>query len=177
MKNNTLRTGYIHEQAKENTTFSLPVTKCLLSPVLVYVLEVEMCLIWPLGRQLSFKYYLIVGMRATTRYKPVLTEDKGRFPDSSFSASSSTKGHSPSDARISSGSSWCTPVADGKHYLQVDLGRVYYIRYIATYGDSNSLKWVAKYQVNYTIDMLNWQTSTRVRKQYTTINSNIISSN
>ena len=116
-------------------------------------------------------------MPAPTRFKPLLTEDKGRFPDSSFSASSSIEGHSPSDARISSGSSWCAPVADGKHYLQVDFGRVYYIPYIVTYGDSNSLKWVAKYQVNYTIDMLNWRTLTRVRKQYTTLNSNIMSSN
>ena len=116
-------------------------------------------------------------MPASTRFKPLLTEDKERFPDSSFSASSSTKGHSPSYARKSSGSSWCAPVADGKHYLQMDFGRVYYIRYLVTYGDSNSLKWVAKYQLNYTIDMLNWRSLTTVRKQYTTINSNIISSN
>ena len=97
-----------------------------------------------------------------TWYKPLL-EDKERFPDSSFSASSSTEGHSPSDARISSASSWCAPVADGKYYLQVDLGRVYLIDAIVTYGDSSSLRWVSEYQLNYTIDLLNWRTSTRVR--------------
>ena len=112
----------------------------------------------------------------TTGVKPLQLDNKERYPDSSFSASSSTKGHSPSDARISSRSSWCAPFADGKHYLQVDLGRVYYMRYVVTYGDSNSLKWVAKYQLNYTTEMLNWRTSVGVRKQCTMIKYNIISS-
>ena len=110
-------------------------------------------------------------------YKPLL-EDKERFSDSSFRASSSTKGHSPSDARISSGSSWCAPVADGKHYLQMDFGRVYYINPSVTYGDSNSPRWVSQYQLNYTIDMLNWRTLTDlVRKKNTAIKSKFISSN
>ena len=42
-----------------------------------------------------------------------LLEDKQRFPDPLFTASASSKGRSPSDARISSGSSWCAPGANG----------------------------------------------------------------
>jgi hypothetical protein len=67
-----------------------------------------------------------------------LLGDKERFPDSSFTASASSEGRSPSDAKISSGSSWCAPAADGKHYLQVDLGRLYVIYYFVTFGDTAS---------------------------------------
>ena len=82
---------------------------------------------------------------------------KQRFPDSSFTASASSEGRSPSDARKSSGSSWCAPAADGKHYLQVDLGRLYVIYYFVTFGDSTSPKWVTTYNVNYTVDLINWK--------------------
>ena len=89
--------------------------------------------------------------------RPML-EVKQKFQDSLFSASASTKGHSPSDARISSGSSWCAPVADGKHYLQVDLRRLFRLYYIITYGDATNSKWVASYKLNNTVDLVNWQT-------------------
>ena len=88
----------------------------------------------------------------------VLLEDKERFPDSLFSASASVKGHSPSDARITSDSSWCAPVSGQKHYLQVDFGRMYFLYFFVTYGDSTSPKWVAKYYLNYTFDYLDWKT-------------------
>ena len=102
-----------------------------------------------------------------------LLEDKQRFPDSSFSTSASSEGHSASDARASSGSSWCAPVSNDKHYLQVDLGRLYYLDYLVTYGDSTSPKWVATYYLNYTVDLVNWTTVTRVIKNDKT-NNNII---
>ena len=101
-------------------------------------------------------------MYYTRYYKPLL-QDQRRFPDSSFSASASSEGHSASDARISSGSSWCAPVSNDKHYLQVDLGRLLSLYELVTYGDSTSPKWVATYNLNYTIDLLNWKTK-RVRK-------------
>ena len=92
-----------------------------------------------------------------------MLEDKQRFPDSSFTASASPGDHTASDARISSGSSWCAPVSDDKHYLQVDLGRLYVIDHVATFGDSISPKWVTTFNVNYTDDFLNWnQISTQV---------------
>jgi hypothetical protein len=84
-------------------------------------------------------------------------EEKQRFPDSSFTASASSKRRSPSDARISSGSSWCAPVADDKHYLQVDLRRLYVIYNFVTFGDTTSPKWVTTYNLNYTIDGINWK--------------------
>ena len=88
-----------------------------------------------------------------------LLEDKQRFPDSSFTASASSESRSPSDARISSGSSWCAPVADGKHYLEVDLRRVYVLYYVAIFGDSTNSKWVATYNLNYTVDLINWRSA------------------
>jgi hypothetical protein len=97
------------------------------------------------------------------RYFKPLLQDKRRFPDSSFSATASSEGHSASDARISSGSSWCAPVSDDKHYLQVDFGRLHSLYDFVTYGDSTSPKWVASYNLNYTIDLVNWKTE-RVRK-------------
>ena len=86
-----------------------------------------------------------------------LLGDKQIFPDSSFTASASSEGRSPSDARISSGSSWCAPVADGKHYLQVNLGRLYVIYNFATFGDTTNPKWVTTYNLNYTVDGINWK--------------------
>ena len=103
-------------------------------------------------------YFHILGVPSW--YKPLL-EDKRRFPDSSFSASASSKGQSASDARLSSGNSWCAPVSNDKHYLQVDFGRLYRIYYFVTYGDSTSPKWVATYNLNYTIDFLDWKTKVR----------------
>jgi hypothetical protein len=85
-----------------------------------------------------------------------LLGDKRRFPDSSFTASASPGGRSPSDARISSGSSWCAPVSNGRHYLQVDLRRLYVFYYIAIFGESTSSKWVATYNLHYTVDLKNW---------------------
>ncbi len=102
-------------------------------------------------------YFHILGVPSSSSYKPLL-EDKQRFPDSSFNASSSSEGYSASDARISSGSSWCAPASNDKHYLQVDFGRMYRIYYFVTYGDTNSPKWVATYNLNYTIDFLDWKT-------------------
>ncbi|XP_028412182.1 uncharacterized protein LOC114535003 isoform X2 [Dendronephthya gigantea] len=90
-------------------------------------------------------------------FSPLLATDKKRFPDSSFSASASVKGHNPFDARISSGSSWCAPVSDAKHYLQVDLGTLYWLFHLITYGDSNSPKWVATYNLNHTSDLVSWK--------------------
>ena len=88
-----------------------------------------------------------------------LLQDKQRFPDSSFTASDSLKDHSASNARISSGSSWCAPVSDGTHYLQLDLGRLYVIKQFITFGDSTSHKWVTKYSLTYSQsdDLSNWQ--------------------
>ncbi|XP_028402627.1 uncharacterized protein LOC114525465 [Dendronephthya gigantea] len=86
-----------------------------------------------------------------------LLEDKERFPDSSFTASVSSEGHRASDARIFSGSSWCASVSDGKHYLQVNLGRLYVLYNVTTFGDSTSAKWVKSYNINYTVDSTNWK--------------------
>ena len=88
-----------------------------------------------------------------------MLEDKQRFPDSSFTASNSLKGHSASNARISSGSSWCAPASDGKHYLQLDLGKFYFIYQFITFGDSTSPKWVTAYNLTYTQsdDLSKWQ--------------------
>ena len=107
--------------------------------------------------------YIYFWNDASIEDQRLLFEDKQRFPDSSFSASASSEGHSASDARISSGSSWCAPVSNDKHYLQVDLRRLYQLYSVVTYGDSTSSKWVATYNVNYTVDLMNWKTVNWVR--------------
>ncbi|XP_028397384.1 uncharacterized protein LOC114521168 [Dendronephthya gigantea] len=88
--------------------------------------------------------------------KPLLG-DKERFSDSSFNASVSSEHNRASDARISSGSSWCAPVSDGEHYLQVDFKKLYLIYDVATFGDGTSAKWVKTYILNYTTDLINWK--------------------
>ncbi len=107
------------------------------------------------------RFYWSYWRRIWLEDRSLLLEDKQRFPDSSFSASASSEGHSASDARMSSGSSWCAPVSNDKHYLQVDFGRPYRLYSVVTYGDSISSKWVAIYSVNYTVDLLNWKTRVR----------------
>ena len=92
-----------------------------------------------------------------------MLEDKQRFSDSSFSASASSEGHSASDSRLSSDSSWCAPASDEMHYLQIDFGRQYRIYYFLIYGNDKSPKWVTKYYLNYTADLITWKTFTRVR--------------
>ena len=96
-----------------------------------------------------------------------LLEDKQRFPDSSFTALNSSKDHNASNARISSGSSWCAPISDGKHYLQLDLGRLYVIKQFITFGDSTSPKWVTTYNLYSTEsdDLSKWQ---RIRTVFVT---------
>ena len=96
----------------------------------------------------------------------LLLNDKQRFPDSSFSASTSSENHSASNARASSGSSWCAPDVDEKNYLQVDLGTLYRLDSLVTYGDSTSRKWVVTYKLQYTIDLRNWNTFSEVRKKH-----------
>jgi hypothetical protein len=94
-------------------------------------------------------------------------DDKRRFPDSFFSSPLSSKSHSASDGRASSASSWCSPLVDGKNYLQVDLGTLYRLDYLVTYGDSSRAKWVATYRLDYTIDLINWKTvPEKVRRRY-----------
>mgnify|MGYP002804006028 CR=1 FL=1 len=88
----------------------------------------------------------------------LLLDDKQRFPDSSFSTSTSSESHSASRARASSGSSWCAPAMGENNYLQVDLGTLYRLDYLVTYGDSTERKWVATYKLEYTIDLHNWNT-------------------
>ncbi|XP_028417483.1 uncharacterized protein LOC114541876 [Dendronephthya gigantea] len=102
-------------------------------------------------------YYRFYG----TLHKVILVE-KQKFPDSSFSATASMKGHTASDARISSGGSWCAPVSGGRHYLQVDLRTLYRIYYFVTYGDRTSPKWIITYKLNYTTDLVKWKMISRI---------------
>ena len=93
----------------------------------------------------------------------LILSDKQRFPDSLFSATASSEYHSAAEARVSSNSSWCAPYADRKrHYLQVDLKRLYRLDYLVTYGDTNSKNWVATYELKFTIDLINWKTISKL---------------
>ncbi|XP_046862407.1 uncharacterized protein LOC124455832 [Xenia sp. Carnegie-2017] len=54
-----------------------------------------------------------------------LLKNAEKFPDSWFTAF--PKSRSAAKARISSGSSWCAPAANGKHYLQLNFPSLYTI--------------------------------------------------
>ncbi|XP_028416934.1 uncharacterized protein LOC114541147 [Dendronephthya gigantea] len=123
--------------------------------------SLSQCLIVASNQTCSELTYIECGFRDyfifRDNFSPLLATDKKGFPDSSFSASASVKGHNPFDARISSGSSWCAPVSDAKHYLQVDLGTLYWLFHMITYGDSTSPKWVATYNLNHSSDLVSWK--------------------
>ncbi|XP_046856875.1 uncharacterized protein LOC124450287 [Xenia sp. Carnegie-2017] len=77
------------------------------------------------------------------------------FPDSWFTAF--PKSRNASKARISSGSSWCAPAADGNHYFQLNFPSLYTVNVIAIFGDSSSSSFVTKYHLQTNIDGVNWK--------------------
>ncbi|XP_046857453.1 receptor-type tyrosine-protein phosphatase T-like isoform X2 [Xenia sp. Carnegie-2017] len=89
--------------------------------------------------------------------KRPLLNNKHSFPNTSFSASSSTINHPAKDARISSGSSWCAPAANGTHYLELNFETLYAINTIVIFGDSVSPSWVSSFYLNATSDLINWE--------------------
>ncbi|XP_046857065.1 receptor-type tyrosine-protein phosphatase delta-like isoform X2 [Xenia sp. Carnegie-2017] len=89
--------------------------------------------------------------------KRPLLNNKHSFPNTSFSALSSTINHSAKEARISSGSSWCAPAANGTHYLELKFQKLYAINTIVIFGDSVSPCWVSSFYLNATSDLINWE--------------------
>jgi hypothetical protein len=57
-------------------------------------------------------------------------------------------------------SSWCAKhfLADAREYLQVDLGRVFYVTKVATQGRRHSTlnNWVMSYSLKYSLDGTTW---------------------
>ncbi|XP_046858727.1 uncharacterized protein LOC124452186 [Xenia sp. Carnegie-2017] len=84
-----------------------------------------------------------------------LLKNGEKFPDSWFTAF--PKSRSASKARISSGSSWCSPDADGNHYLQLNFPSLYTVNVIATFGDSSSSSFITEYHLLTTMDSVNWK--------------------
>ncbi|KAJ7381942.1 hypothetical protein OS493_038119 [Desmophyllum pertusum] len=92
---------------------------------------------------------------------PVGVED-GRIPDEAFTASSSdSAGFLPNRARLNlhpSGKKYCW--AAGKNnvnqWLQVNLGRLFNVRGVATQGRHDSNRWVKSFSLAYTADDFNW---------------------
>ncbi|XP_046857058.1 receptor-type tyrosine-protein phosphatase S-like isoform X7 [Xenia sp. Carnegie-2017] len=85
-----------------------------------------------------------------------LLQNTQKFPDSLFTVSTSTQNHSAAKARISSGSSWCAPVADGNHYLQLNFPSLYTVNAIAVFGDSSNSSFITEYHLLTNIDGVNW---------------------
>ncbi|XP_046858342.1 receptor-type tyrosine-protein phosphatase F-like isoform X1 [Xenia sp. Carnegie-2017] len=84
-----------------------------------------------------------------------LLKNEEKFPDSWFTAF--PKSRSAAKARISSGSSWCAPAANGNHYLQLNFPSLYTVNVITIFGDSSSSSFVTKYQLQTNIDGVNWK--------------------
>ncbi|XP_046858365.1 uncharacterized protein LOC124451807 isoform X2 [Xenia sp. Carnegie-2017] len=85
-----------------------------------------------------------------------LLQNTQKFPDSLFTAPTSTQDHSAKAARISSGSSWCAPAPDGNHYLQLNFPSLYTVNAIAIFGDSSSSNCITEYHLLTNIDGVNW---------------------
>ncbi|XP_046858811.1 uncharacterized protein LOC124452272 [Xenia sp. Carnegie-2017] len=81
-----------------------------------------------------------------------LLKNAEKFPDSWFTAF--PKSRSAAKARISSGSSWCAPAANGNHYLQLNFPSLYTVNVITIFGDSSSSSFVTKYHLQTNIDDL-----------------------
>ncbi|XP_046858713.1 uncharacterized protein LOC124452172 [Xenia sp. Carnegie-2017] len=84
-----------------------------------------------------------------------LLKNAEKFPDSWFTAF--PKSRSAAKARISSGSSWCAPAANGSHYLQLNFPSLYTVNVITIFGDSSSSSFVTKYHLQTNIDGVNWK--------------------
>ncbi|XP_046858188.1 uncharacterized protein LOC124451619 isoform X2 [Xenia sp. Carnegie-2017] len=84
-----------------------------------------------------------------------LLKNAEKFPDSWFTAF--PKSRSAAKARISSGSSWCAPAANGNHYLQLNFPSLYTVNVITIFGDSSSSSFVTKYHLQTNIDGVNWK--------------------
>ncbi|XP_046864171.1 neurexin-4-like [Xenia sp. Carnegie-2017] len=84
-----------------------------------------------------------------------LLKNVEKFPDSCFT--DFPKSRSAVKARISSGSSWCAPAADGNHYLQLNFPSLYTVNVITIFGDSSSSSFVTKYHLQTNIDGVNWK--------------------
>jgi hypothetical protein len=81
-------------------------------------------------------------------------EDK-RIPDTAITASYTYNSNFPKNGRLNSGGAWCT-YTSGSHYLQIDLGDIKTVTGVATQGIYGAAYWTTQYQLEYSIDGLNW---------------------
>jgi len=83
------------------------------------------------------------------------------FPDSSFSASSSSGGNKAFKGRLNGDGAW-SPSTDNNanNYLQIDLIYEFVICAVATQGNPNSDHWTTKYKLQFALiyNVENWFT-------------------
>lgn len=82
-----------------------------------------------------------------------------KFPDDSFSASSSKVGYGAYNARLNGNGAWL-PSSDvyDRDFLQINLGSEVYICAVATQGDPAGDHWTTKYKIMLSFDSSNWET-------------------
>ena len=82
---------------------------------------------------------------------------KDAFPDSSFSASSSSNGNEASKGRLYGGGAWLPSNNNNANdYLQIDLLYEFVICAVATQGKSTADHWTTKYKLQLSYDGGNW---------------------
>ena len=81
------------------------------------------------------------------------------FPDSSFSASSSSNGNEAFKGRLNGVGAW-SPSTDGNatEYLQINLQYEFFICAVATQGKSNADHWTTKYKLLLSLNGNDWVT-------------------
>jgi hypothetical protein len=93
--------------------------------------------------------------------------EDGRVPDSAITANSfwnlgyeAYQGRlhykAPLDLRYYSSSCWSAKVNQAGEYLQVDLGREFYVTKVATQGRLGYPQWVTSYSLKYSLDGSTW---------------------
>ena len=79
------------------------------------------------------------------------------FPDSSFSASSSSSGNEAFNGRLYGGGAWSSSDNNNaSDYLQIDLPYEFVICAVATQGRSTADHWTTKYKLQLSYDGSNW---------------------
>ena len=81
------------------------------------------------------------------------------FPDSSFSASSSSGGNEAFKGRLNGIGAWSPSTdADANDYLQINLQYEFFICAVATQGKSNADHWTTKYKLLLSLNGSDWVT-------------------
>ncbi|XP_027051820.1 uncharacterized protein LOC113679072 [Pocillopora damicornis] len=104
----------------------------------------------------------LYGCRKVKNCLMAVGVEDGRIPDEAFTASSSASGrYLPNRGRLNlppSGGKYCWAAGqnNANQWLQVNLGRLFNVRGVATQGRHDANQWVTSFSLSYTADDFTW---------------------